>query len=40
MDFSTYPYNPIVEKIVNTLMTKTQNYDPQFLDFRQISFCR
>lgn len=30
MDFSAYPYNPTVEKIVNTLMTKTQNYDPQF----------
>lgn len=30
MDISKFPYNPIVEKIVNIMMVKTQNYDPNF----------
>lgn len=30
MDISKFPHNPIVEKIVNIMMVKTQNYDPNF----------
>lgn len=30
MNIEKFPYNPIVEKIVNIMMIKTQNYDPHF----------
>lgn len=30
MNISSFKYNPIVEKIVNIMMIKTQNYDPHF----------
>lgn len=30
MNIEKFPYNPIVEKIVNIMMVKTQNYDPHF----------
>ena len=30
MNIEKFPFNPIVEKIVNILMVKTQNYDPNF----------
>lgn len=30
MNIENFPYNPTVEKIVEILMIKTQNYDPQF----------
>lgn len=30
MNVENFPYNPIVEKIVNIMMIKTQNYDPHF----------
>lgn len=37
MNIEEFEYNPLVEKLVNILMVKTQNYDPHF--FRtQVNF--
>lgn len=30
MNINNFPFNPLVEKIVNIMMVKTQNYDPNF----------